>query len=448
MRSISSDDAKLIVKAWGKFGPAGLRALSSISKVPERALRLIDAVWDEAKEQGGLPWIKQYDGSFFGGLLAVRFGDNGLRSHVLEFLKRLDGIAIEDSTNSSTLLDALLYIAACHGTNVSGLDGRVLADLVGVPRDWVQSRVVRPLGAEAGTVDSGGHVFTRHSRVAAAIIVEAENSLSRDFAEVWSRLVRQTAEAGRDVYYDSRSYGVILNAGPRILTGLPSELAENRRESIAIAAARAAMEYDQERLIPITTLGKTYRLAKEYEQAISLFREKYKYISDKMDYISHVRSFFHEWSISESEESTDREKVLNGAALLGFSISDSLNPSSITDDDIKMVCSSLASTFIKLARVKGSVIDAYAKGTRSASYLAYNVGVDKEGLAYYERHERISNEIGVPTPVDYREAIDWLHSGIREVGLEVKSSVVIDITKPLELSFLHLSTVVGTCLST
>ena len=69
-----------------------------------QANALVRAV-EEAKKQPG-------EGSFFGGLLEVRFSPDGLRAHVRELLTRLRSIEIEHSKHSE--IDALVYVAAWH----------------------------------------------------------------------------------------------------------------------------------------------------------------------------------------------------------------------------------------------------------------------------------------------------------------------------------------------
>ena len=130
---------------------------------------------------------QEEEGSFLGGLLTARFGGAGLRAHVKEFLSRLDGIDIEGSSDS--LFVALLFIAACHGVGIPGIDETVLADLLAVPHNQMYRRVVRPLGEEAAAVRSAGRVFTRHSKVARAVLVEADPGLGADLPEVWGELV-------------------------------------------------------------------------------------------------------------------------------------------------------------------------------------------------------------------------------------------------------------------
>src|SRR5262249_3675184 len=131
LRGLSPGDAQLVVEAWANCGSGGLRELGNVAGRAEQVNALVnrvrDAVQEQAvQEQGHNP----VEGSFFGGLLAVRFGQNGLQAHVRAFLSRLQGHSIEGSDRS--LFDALVYIAACHAVGIPGLDEKVLADLIGV----------------------------------------------------------------------------------------------------------------------------------------------------------------------------------------------------------------------------------------------------------------------------------------------------------------------------
>ncbi|OUJ69402.1 P-loop NTPase [Hymenobacter crusticola] len=438
LRSISSDDAKIVVKAWGKFGPVGLRSLASTGKLPERALKLLNAVWDADRDNAA--WGSPGDGSFFGGLLEVRFGQGGLRAHVLEFLKRLQAISISESSNASTLLDALLYISACHGVGLHGLDSRILADLVGVPRDWIHSRVVRLLGAEAGATDSGGYIFTRHSKVAAAIIVEAERSFGVDFSEVWMRLVKQTAEASQDPYFDSKSYIPILNAGPKLQNMLPSELSEERRKIIAIAAARAAVTAEPNKVRAITSLGKTYRNAQEFQLAVSLFRDNYRKISSAED-CKLIRGYVSEWTISESESGKELRHVLASAWLAGLSLSDIFNPISITPDDILIICSSFGIIFNRLEKYTGEMC--YGFAVRAAAFIGRLAKDDPRGNDYFDRYDRFADQLNVPYLDSVDEAIDWIQKALYQVKLNLQEQFLIDIADGKQISFENLKAVSG-----
>jgi hypothetical protein len=270
LRGIRPDDTKAVVEAWRKCGADGLRELAALPDMAKQVAALVDAVRDATNARD--------EGSLFGGLLAVRFGQNGLQAHVRTLLDRLKEQPVEGG--GCTLFDALVYVAACHAVGIPGLDENVLADLVSVPRDWVQSRVVCPLGEEAAAVQSAGHVLTRHSKVSAAILVEADEALSVDVAEVWSAVVRQTVRTSRDV----RPIGYhakIVHAGPRLQEALPKQLSVTRRKEIAIAAAKASVAADPERLSYVVDLGKAYRKAADFTNALQVFRNNVNGLSSK-----------------------------------------------------------------------------------------------------------------------------------------------------------------------
>ena len=116
--------------------------------------------------------------------------------------------------SDKTLFDALVFVAACHAGGIPGIDEHVLADLVEVPRDWIQSLVVHRLGEEACGVLSGGHVFTRHRKVAEAILVEADQIV--DLAAIWSLIVQQTVRTSREIEV-GHCFPAIVHSGPRLI---------------------------------------------------------------------------------------------------------------------------------------------------------------------------------------------------------------------------------------
>lgn len=289
LRSVSLDDARLVVGAWKVQGQKGLRGLAGLADDEARAQALRDAADGQDTRRG--------DGSFIGGLLAVRLDDAGLRAHIRELLGQLLELPVEGGTG--TLFDALLFAAACHAVGIPGVDKNVLADLTGVPREWVISRVVRALGAECGAVHASGHVMTRHSRVAKAIIVEAEDHWSVDLGEVWAQLVRVTAKCGREGSVGHQSHGPILHAGPRLLRDLPGTLSKDRRKAIAIAAAEAATEHQAEWLGCVVDLGKTQRFGGNAKAAAEVFRQNIRQVCGKVDFTRVIRGFYFEWCTCE-----------------------------------------------------------------------------------------------------------------------------------------------------
>jgi hypothetical protein len=439
-RGISPKDAEAVVTAWEQFGEDGLRELSSLSDTAQRIAALESAVGgakDKLVEQQRRH--RPQDGSFFGGLLAVRFGQNGLQAHVRDFLQRLQNVYIEHSTNS--LFDTLLYVAACHGAGISGIDERVLADLVGVEREWVHRQVVRPLGEEAAAVHSAGHVLTRHSRVAAAILVEAEQTLGIDLTEVWARLVLQTVLTGRDIRFPNEHwYSEIIHAGPRLQSALPQQLSDDRRKAIAIAAARASSSAEPERLSRITDLGRTYRGAKMIEQAVETFRNNLNDTKSKVDFEASIRPYWYEWGVCEGLAGDTAEHRAADAWLQGLSLSDYLNPAAITPEQGKLSCAGLGVAFGKLAQSGPNC--PYAKARRAITFLGRRFGYDPRAHSYFDHHDREADKLKTPHPRNVLEAIAWLTAGVAQAGRELQDPFLKALLEPDQVSFNMLQTAV------
>lgn len=433
LRGIIPNDARLVVEAWAKCGPDGLRELTHFSDTADQVAAFMDQVHDAVDEQVAQEQRRNsVEGSFFGGLLAARFGQNGLQAHVRAFLNRLKGTQIEGS--KSTLFDALLYVAACHGTGIPGIDERVLADLVGVPREWVQSLVVRPLGEEAAAVHSARHVFTRHSKVAAAILVEVEQTFEIDIAELWTQLVRQTVRTGRDIHFGDASFHMTVHAGPRLQRALPQQISEDRRKAIAITAAKAAVTYKTEWLSCIVDLGRTLRGSGDIDGAVSIFRTHKDELSAKVDYGTHVRAFWYEWGVCEG--SADHRAA--DAWLQGISLSDHLNPVRMTNErgeleQPKLSCSGLGVAFGKLAQPSPDYI--FAKARRAAAYLGRLTSNDTKAARYFDSHDCEADKLKTPHPQDVAEAIAWLTAGVAQAGRELQDPFLKTLLKPEDVSF-------------
>jgi len=435
LRGISSEDAKSVLTAWAQAGPNGLRELGSISDPSQRIAAFESAVRDARDKQ--LQQSKQHrpqDGSFFGGLLAVRFGQNGLQAHVRAFLQRLKNMSIEHGKGS--LFNALLYVAACHGTGIPGIDERVLADLVGVPREWVQSRVVRPLGEEAAAVHSAGNVFTRHSRVAAAILVEAEQTLGIDLADVWAQLVRQTVLTRRAIKIDKNWFLDVVHSGPRLQKDLPRQIPEDRRKAIAIAAAKADNQAQPERIGSLICLCQTQRLAGNFPFAVELFRRNVSTVNSLVDAHERIRGCWYEWGVCEGLAGDGAEHRAADAWLQGLSLSDHLNPAPITHHEEKVICAGLGVAFGKLAQCDSDC--PYAKARRAVAYLGYLTNPDPKTASYFDRHDREANKFKTPHPRDVSVAIAWLTAGVAQAGRELKDPFLKALAQPEEVSFQYL----------
>jgi len=423
LRELRDDDANMLVEAWQKYGNDGLRELASLPNTDKQVAALLDAVHGAAAARD--------EGSFFGGLLAVRFGPDGLRNHVVALLTRLKGERIENSDR--TLFDALLYVAACHAVGIPGLDEKVLADLVGVDREWVQTLVVNPLGEEAAAVRSAGHVLTRHSKVAAAILVAAEQDLGADIAEIWSAIVRQTVRTGTEVQMDRRWFSNIVHAGPRLQRELPPQFTEQRRKEIAVAAAKADIAAESDRLCALVDLGKTYRNAGDFAAAGQVFRDNVGGLLAMVDFDTDVRGYWYEWGVAEGESGTERANALANAWLSGLSLADHLKTAPVTPENAKFIFAGLGVSFGKLAEPRPPCPFAFA--LRACAFLGRLTRSDPLGLGYFKNYDRKADQIVVPHPKSIEEAIGWLTTAVAQAGRELQDPFLKALLKPEQVSF-------------
>jgi hypothetical protein len=423
LRELRDDDANMLIGAWQKYGSDGLRELASLPSKDQQVVALLDAVHGAAAARD--------EGSFFGGLLTVRFGPDGLRNHVVVLLNRLKGACIENSNRS--LFDALLYVAACHAVGIPGIDEKVLADLLGVERDWVQTRVVNPLGEEAAAVRSAGHVLTRHTKVAAAILVAAEQDLGADIAEVWSAIVHQTVRTGRDVKMDRRWFSDMIHVGPRLQDKLPPQFTEQRRKDIAVTAAWAGVGAESGRLSSIVDLGKTYRNTGDFGAAVQVFRDNQGDLKSKDDFCTDSRGYWNAWGTTEGESGKTSSHALANAWLCSLSISDYLTTAEITDKDIEMACSSFGLAFGRLA--KPSPACPYAKARRVAAFLGWRTNPHSSTARHFRIHDSEADKIHTPHPKTVEEAIGWLTTAVAQAGRDLQDPFLKALLKPEQVSF-------------
>jgi len=427
LRELRDDDANMLVEAWRKYGNDGLRELASLPNTDQQVTALLDAVHGAAAREKG---------SFFGGLLAVRFGPDGLRNHVVALLTRLKEARIEGSDRN--LFDALLYVAACHAVGIPGLDEKVLADLVGVDREWVQTRVVNPLGEEAAAVRSAGYVLTRHSKVAAAILVAAHEVFETDLAEVWSRIVSQTIATDRELRLEMRWFSQAILVGPRLQRELPKQLPEKRRNEIAIEAAQAAKEKKTEWLGCIVNLGNTYRNAGDFAAAVQVFRDNLPTAPSKVDFADVIRGYSYEWGVAEGRAGDDAAHRAADAWLQGLSLADHLKTAPITPENANLICSGLGVAFGKLAEPRPEC--PFARARRAIAHLG-RLAIerlkrpDPKGIGYFDKYDRDADRIHTPHPKSIEEAIGWLTTAVAQAGRELQDPFLKALLKPEQVSF-------------
>jgi hypothetical protein len=440
LRNATEEDARRIVDSWRNCGAEAMGALEAEKDPIAQVKAFVNAINDAAHSRS--------EGSLFGGLLRVRFGPAGLRSHVISLLERLQSMPIKHSSNKSNLFDALLYVAVCHGVGIPGIDANVLADLVGVERGRVQNLVVRPLGEEAAAVQSAGHILTRHGDVAQAVLVEAEASFDAVLSEVFGRLVRQAVKTGKGgVRF--HTFNDIAHLGPRLLVErdtrfkLPKQLSKETCTAIAVAAAGADADVESDRLVPLVDLAKTYRAAGDCAAAVQVFRESLASTEEKLDRNEVIRGYWQEWAICEGTRTDARETALTNVLLSGISLSDILNPAPLTNRDgelkqLKMSCAGLGDAFARLCDPTAETV--LARAHRAAAYLGKHAELDPKALAIFRQQHKTADSIRTGHPHSLQTAIEWLRNGMLEARQEIIDPFLLDLAKPEDLTFKLLET--------
>ncbi|ANI55294.1 hypothetical protein PDR5_35640 [Pseudomonas sp. DR 5-09] len=428
LRHIGIEDARSIVDAWARFGTKGLGQLIKIHNPEERAAALLRATKEVDTRRG--------DGSLFGGLLAVRFDDASLLTHVRELLVHLRDVPIEGC--DATLFDAALYIAVCHSVGIPGIHETVLADLLSVPRDRLHTRVVRPLGEESVAVRTAGCVVTRHARVAMAIVTEAHSTFDIDLAETWSSLLHQTVKVDRELRLPMYWFSKIVHVGPRLREQLPKAIPEDERVAIGLATARTALECKPEWLACVVGLGNAYRMAGLPADAITTFRTHLKDAQRKADYKNVIRGYSYEWGVSEGAGTTDQDGSNRGADawIQGIALSDHFRPVAITAENARMIFAGLGVAFGKLAKPQPDCPFALAK--RAVAYLGRLDGSDVKGKRYFDKYDQEADRLGTPKPASIAQAIGWLTAGTASAGQLVGDALLKSLASPSRISFTML----------
>lgn len=420
---IKEADAGLVVDSWAAQGDDGLRTLKDATTREGRVSKLMQAATSQ-RVRGG-------EGSFFGGLLDVRFGAIGLVDHLLPLLESLRHRPVEGG--AGTLYDALLFVANCHATGMPGLDNRVLAALCGIPVYRVSSALIGPLGKELGAAESRGHVLTRHKRVGEAVVIAAIR-LGTDLAEVWRALIIETARLGRSKEVSRECHGPIIHAGAHLKRDLPQALDVGLREEIGIAAAEAAMAAVPEWSSTIVDLARALRFAGYHKDAYQLLQRKIPALKNTIDKAQNIRGYFYEWSTNAGNFG-HRNGSIMAAWLAACSLSDSL-PVDVTPKDASISCAGLGVAFERL--IESNPVGAYAKGRRAVTELGWQANPDPTTTGYFVRYERELDALGTPKPAHNEESLEWLAEAAFAAWLELDDAFLRSLKRDGRLTFQRL----------
>lgn len=423
LRGITDRDAGAIVASWRRAG--SLRGLSNVLP-SHQARELIAAVQDEETKQVDDP----QGGSFFGGLLTVRYPGKALQSHLRGSLRRLIGIRIADSPCS--LFDALLFIAATHAAGI-GLDEKILADVVGVKPERVASRVLRPLGEEAVAKTRRGLAVTRHSRVAAAIVDEADRVFQRDPSEEWRDIVTKALARWGSQEHVSALNEVVYSADA-IRAKYADILGEVRAQTIAVDAAAAAVAAQPTNLRFIVSLAFALRKANRLNEADELLERTQTKIEEFRNGQKAIRGFYLEWGVLQGVKRESLSTALESMWLIGLSASDEWPDNEMEESYTHAVMGAFGKTLSKLALDMGAPFTA---ALRAVAYMGIPMSSTSRN---FEVTAVLADRLGVPQPASLHEAVAWLAEGIRVAGGRVERPALRSLADPADLTFGALET--------
>ena len=332
-----------------------------------------------------------------------------------------------------SLADALFYVAACHSAGVKGLDLSVLADLLETPLTWIKTRVLGRLGEEVAVVAAGDAAFTRHTRVADAIVSEAELSLGIDFGEVWSRLIEQVARTSDRTTARYETHSKVLHVSPSLQKSLPAAIPEKRRGQIAIAAAKASISAMPNRLDVFVDLAKALRIAGQHELAIRHCQEHVGVAPANVDFLTKFRGFVHEWSVCVGDSGKTESRIATNAWLAAYALSDEIGSLPISSRDLMKSCGALVLCFSQLTQTQASVV--FERGRSASAWLGGHTYPDARASEQFERDGASARKAGVPPPRSVVQACEWIDGALQGVASLVVAELVVPFALPKRIDF-------------
>ncbi len=374
LKGLSREDASAIVDAWSNFGRAGLGDLANAA-VEERVDRLIQQTLQEAKTS---------EGAFFGALLGVRHGDS-LQDHTQLMLERL---AQRPIRSGGTLRQAITFVAAMHAEGLEFLSRPVLAQALGCPLERLHRDVLVPLGQEAAATTTSSWIFTRHRRVAEAMV--SVLSFEQDIPEVFVSLARAALSTARA--------GTYVPELAKWRYTLAEHFYETSRVETALRIAEGVVATEPDNAFTTVGAASLYRRANAKQEAVRFF----------LDFPKNApagRGFFFEWSVCESESGN----AIAGLLLAMFSLSDECEASRVDLNHAQMVLPGLGED---LRRLSASYPDpVFLDARAAAAVIGEPLRIDPMGASFIKSHKTEALAAGAKLP-PVEEALGVLLRGV------------------------------------
>jgi hypothetical protein len=266
----------------------------------------------------------------------------------------------------------------------------VLAQALACPLARLHREVLVPLGQEAAATVTSSSVFTRHRRIAGAIVSVLETDFATDTSGLFLTLTSAAIEIGNN--------GVTVPNFAGWRYGIADHFFDTGRTELALDIAKAVLDREPDNAMTRTNVANLFRKAGQPEIAVNVFRKVPAFA--KLD-----RGFFFEWSAAEG----NRGDQIAANILAAFSLSDDCPAARVENDHAKRVLAGLGVSFAELFAKHCEV--AFRDARVAVAILGQQLRLDATSAGYFKKHieEGKAEGAAVPTVV---EAFDLFKRGV------------------------------------
>ncbi|MEN3943505.1 metallophosphoesterase [Prosthecobacter sp. SYSU 5D2] len=360
LEGLSAEEATLIVSAWTSYGEKGLGDLTK-TPVEDRATVLEKQVYQEAKTS---------EGAFFGALLAVRHGSD-LPNHARLMLERLEQRKIP---SGGTVRDALTIIAAMHSEGLEFLSRPVLAHVLSCPLAKLHRDVLLPLGQEAAATTTSSYIFTRHKKIADAIVSILEKDFGEDMADLFVSLGKSAIESYKG--------GQTVPELAKWRFELAEHFCLSGRTHAGLEIAIGVYSSEQDNYKTLVNTANLFRKAEMPDKALDLFR--------KFPPFAHKgRAFYFEWSRSEAE----MDNLADAAILAAFSVSDDCVDIRVQSDHALKALNGLCVSFSSLFLAYRDAV--FLRAKIGVAIIGHHLSLSDQDIEKFDKHMKGTGTLNI-----------------------------------------------------
>ena len=273
--------------------------------------------------------------------------------------------------------------------------------------------MIAPLGAEAAATSTSSFVFTRHRRVAQAVVSVLDTEFGEDIGELFVRL----AIAAIDSFL-SGAYVPSLGAWRY---DLPEYFFGSGRIELALRIGDAVLSREPQNYMTLVSVANLYRRARVSQKAVELFR---RFAGAERA----GRGFLYEWGVCEGEAGNQTASTL----LEAFSMSDGAGGPRVDNDQAKK---SLAGIGVAFGELFAAHHDFAFRDARAAvAGLGLQLRLDETTRRYFERHLAAAAVDRAEAPA-ISDAFDVLRRGIiaaQSIGVHPEVAAIVPDARSLD----------------